>query len=253
MSNTSLDSEIRRRWDEGENGVEIARALGVGNTSVYRAFARLGIVASSDRRWKVDWRRKHTKEQEAEIVRRYQAGELMAPIARDFNCSTQTIKNVVIRHGVQLRTVGGRYRSWTDEETADIRERYEKGERIEVIARHHKADTRRIQRVVGPVKRRRPSLRSGVIKMGRYRGVLVAADDPMASMRSPNGHVMEHRLVMARHIGRPLRPEETVHHRNGQTLDNRLENLELWSSRHPRGQRVEDLLVFAREIIDLYG
>jgi hypothetical protein len=38
---------------------------------------------------------------------------------------------------------------------------------------------------------------------------------------------MEHRLVMQRHIGRVLLPDEVVHHRNGDRLDNRIDNLEI--------------------------
>jgi hypothetical protein len=80
--------------------------------------------------------------------------------------------------------------------------------------------------------------------------VVTAQRHPNADAR---GRIYEHILVMSETLGRPLRPGENVHHKNGVRDDNRPENLELWVTYQPKGQRPADLVAWAHEILARYG
>ena len=86
-----------------------------------------------------------------------------------------------------------------------------------------------------------PSWKGGRNREGfGYISVQVLPGDKYYEMTKKNGYVMEHRLVMAHHLNRPLDKQEIVHHLNGIRNDNRRENLALVDRRtHPHRTMVQ--------------
>ena len=89
----------------------------------------------------------------------------------------------------------------------------------------------------------------GFVNHGYFR---IPVPEDLRWLTNGQRSIYEHRLVMAQLLGRPLAADESVHHRSGDRLDNRPENLELWSRWQPRGQRVCDKIEYALEILERY-
>lgn len=189
---------------------------------------------------------KYTPDIEAKIVARYLAGEPLETIQQTYHMQYITFRRMVARHGGQMRRRGP-LRKWTPEELERIKQMIEAGESRHAIAVALHAAPATLVQVIRAHHLDEP--RSGVAR-GKYAGgwtggrslnssgyiqVFIPLDHPMAAYRRIDGYALEHRLVMAEHLGRPLRPNETVHHINGDKTDNRIENLQLRQGKHGNG------------------
>lgn len=154
-------------------------------------------------------------------------------------CNTH---NMQARRGLELRPIGTRTRPPIKPCKRDECER--KAEKLGWCSTHYRQYFR--SRQTKPIHQ--PKGRS-VDAFSGY--AYIKATGHSEAQRT--GWGLEHRIVMSDHLGRPLWPDEQVHHINGVRDDNRIENLELWSKSQPSGQRVEDKLAWAEEMIRRYA
>jgi hypothetical protein len=71
-------------------------------------------------------------------------------------------------------------------------------------------------------------------------------------MAKNNGYAYEHRIIMARHLGRPLESWELVHHKDGCAGNNDIENLVLLEDKADHSTSVQVARVVA-ELEDVIG
>lgn len=232
------EDQIVAQYRAGVGAQVIGRSMGCSAKPVERIVLMHGAYEANRR-----FRGRYTAEQKEEMCRRYNAGESLHAVGVAFGCTTGNVKQILQRRGIDRRPWGSAPVSPALVER--IYQLRQEGHSQQFIA----AEVGRSQSAVGVILRRGgfPSLpvRSGNAhpswKGGRYTTpagyVYVQADpdDEMFIMANVLGYIMEHRLVIARSIGRPLTRKETVHHINGDTADNRLANLQLRAGQHGQG------------------
>ena len=188
-----------------------------------------------------------------EVLRQmFNEGTPLEAIAQHFGCSRSPAYRAVRRLGLSRKRLSS-YRGVPDPRKIvlnndKVRELFAEGmSQVKMAARFGCSRTTvlRAVRRLGLVGARFPSCQAREENPNWRGGRTTASDGYVLIKVGPDypgadkkGYILEHRLVMQSAVGRPLTPDEVVHHINGVTTDNRIENLVIMTrvahSRHHR-------------------
>ena len=254
---TVSDKAILEAYARLGNGNAVAKELHTG--AVYDVLKAHGIDVKEHRREQLTIL--DTPKERKLVVDLYYTGLSVTAIAIQLNCSVDPVRRILLEHNIQVETKP----RLTNDDKQRMKKLYQKGMTFSDVAHIVGCHANTAMKVlnsefpdiirskkVGPDG---PRWRGGRFTHHGYSYVWIAPDDPFVSMaeskrgKGENGvrYALEHRIVMARHLGRCLLRHENVHHKNGDKLDNRPENLELWSEHQPKGQRSKDKAIEALE------
>jgi len=228
----SLPELVRLFW-EGQTPTELALHFSCSGATITKALRAQGLSTQPPPKIPVD--------QRAALVSSYQAGATLTQLAQQHGCSQRTVRLALREQGVGLRRQGA-IKKYTDVFADRVLQLRGEGLSYEAIAQETGVSTTVVGRILKDRGAGDPFKASGE-RHGHWKGgranaegyVLAAMspDHPFApEMRRSNGYCLEHRLVMAEHLGRPLRRSGTVHHINGDKTDNQVENLQLRQGKH---------------------
>ncbi len=209
----------------GKTLVEIAALMSAGTPVIQKYLRRHGVESrkATTRPW--------AQEKVQRLIVEYESGKTVAQVSRENGLRTATVLRYLREAGVEIRYF------WSESDLTRLVQMYEAGATVMQCAREFDRDHHSVlfQLRKQGAKMRRQHFVSGkdhhMWNGGRCRnGGYVYIKSPGHPHAEIHGYVLEHRLVMEKHVGRYLLPGEVVHHKNKKKDDNRIENLELFAS-----------------------
>lgn len=242
-----LPPELRQRmvdlYREGNTPSKIAALLGKTRTTVGRVLA-----AEGERERSID-HEALTDEDRDWLASQYEAGYGLNHLAQQLGCSVATGREALVKRGIKIRRRGPAplALAMTSAEHDEAVRLYHEGHSREMIGKIMGHGTRTVHNALARMgipedelfqrrdlrgEKRHNWAGGRRHNSSGYIGIWQDENPEFPEMCDKKGYVLEHRLVMARSLGRPLEDSETVHHINGDRTDNRLENLQLRQGRH---------------------
>jgi hypothetical protein len=185
-----------------------------------------------------------TIEQENSVISKYKDGMSLEAIGKVYGTNLVTIRNILKNYGVKLRGVGNKFKVFSDDEIKTMIELYENRNTIQNIAKIFKTSELLISRhlrrngvfINDKLREKHHNWKGGRFINNGYVQVIIDSNSPYISMARNSRYVLEHRLVMAQHLNRCLIDSETIHHIDGNKLNNKIENLQLRQGKHGKNQ-----------------
>ncbi len=241
--NDAVEKEIVLKYQEGKSYNSLAKEYSISAMTVRKYVHRNGVESRAD-----DFARYFkTQEQIDKLTELWKSGMTQEELKNYFGCGWSAIKTGLKKAGINSKC----YRMERIRLSPDIQKQIESywlnGFSAHTIGTNLSFDRKTIcewleKQGYDVEPRYLAGINHGSYKDGKthdshgYILILMDKSDPyFPFMANKSGYCYEHRLVMAKHLGRPLSSQETVHHINRVVNDNRIENLQLRQGKHGSG------------------
>ena len=166
------------------------------------------------------------------LKQEYESGIGIVPLSKKYKTSPSVISYRLNRVGAKMRRGGRNNHILIDDQK--LKEEYLSGKRTGTLAKEFNIPR---MRVWSHLKKNNVEIRKDGWGRGhRFDNGYKWIRDKNNPSANSTGYIAEHRLIMEKELGRPLKRYEYVHHRNGIRNDNRVENLAVLKAEKHHGE-----------------